>query len=291
MTPQLDNNPLLLQGFAPLIQLWAGICLLFFYESLLTVSPFSKLRDSVRNLYKNFLNQYNGLLPTDAIDANEYVKDLWSGNFVPTIKCVASICFFYSAFILAYIGIEPTTLSYVGALPIMNTLVIAYVILAMLLYKKPIFHGFTTSVIFAAFILLYFHFHQSINGFFVNHNVVLGEQLSISNTTIYTLFTCIIGIIVVCGRMALSWAILRLQRRSVSKIYQLFFIFAEYTLGIRGIDQLPKSIREQVMTNCSKKFTNGEIPNIDTEIYLKTLKEYISKRYYEFTKKWWIGLY
>ena len=76
---QLTGNSdsiLYLQGFAPLIQLWAGICLLFFYESLLNKSPFTALCDDIHNLYKIFINQYNGLIPDETISFNEYIKTL-----------------------------------------------------------------------------------------------------------------------------------------------------------------------------------------------------------------------
>lgn len=75
MMEQPPNEVLYLQGFAPLIQLWAGICLLFFYESLLDKSPFSSLCKEIRQLYQDFINQYNGLIPSTVISADEYVKD------------------------------------------------------------------------------------------------------------------------------------------------------------------------------------------------------------------------
>ena len=56
-----------------------------------------KLQGYVLN---NFKNKYNGLIPQNTISVDEYAKDHWSSNTLPTIKCIASTCFFYSVFIL-----------------------------------------------------------------------------------------------------------------------------------------------------------------------------------------------
>lgn len=290
---QLEDSELYLQGFAPLIQLWAGICLLFFYESLLNKSPFTSLCVEIRTLYDDFKNQYNMLIPLDVVGSDEYVKDHWSNNFVPTIKCVASLCFFYSAFVLAFIGIEANESLggvYYCALQVMNTVVWLYLIAALLLYKKKIFHGFISSIVLSILLLEYFHFHFGINDFcssFFN----LGSIWSKSHITIYTVFTCISGVFLVCFRLFISWFVLQCQKKSVNNIYKEFRVFADYNLGKIKRDALPKKKLGRIMKRCTEKFSNGEISAIDAKAFLDAMKDEVAKEYRDFTKRWWIRLY
>lgn len=293
MGQQLNSSILYLQGFAPLIQLWAGICLLFFYESLLTNSPFTALCNNIKSLYEDFKNQYNGLIPEDAISADQYVKDLWSSNFVPTIRCVASLCFFYSVFVLAFIGLEANP-NYEGehyyALQIMNSLVWCYLVAAISFYKLKIFHGFSSSIIFSVLLIVYFHFHIVVNDFFTSF-VCIGNFWTKSSITIYTVFTCIGGVLLVCGRLFISWLVLQCQRKSVSNIYKEFEIFTDYNLGKIKRDALPKKKLGRIMKRCIDKFNKGDIKAIDSTAFLNEMNAEIKEEYKEFTKQWWIKLY
>ncbi|WP_289739512.1 hypothetical protein [Paramuribaculum intestinale] len=290
---QLDRNILYLQGFAPLIQLWAGICLLFFYESLLEESPFSTLCKEIKQLYDDFKNRYNGLIPADAISADVYVKDHWSSNFVPTIKCIASMCFFYSVFILAFIGIEGNS-EYGGfyycALQIMNTIVWIYLIGAIIFYKFRIFHGFISSIILSVVLLLYFHFHFTINNFSVIY-LCCGDVWEQSSITIYTVFTCIGGILLTCFRLLVSWFILQCQKRSVHSINNKFRVFADYNLGRIKMDELPQKKLKRIMRICNEKFSKNEIQAIDATVFSGAMKDEIAKEYRDFTTRWWLKLY
>jgi|InofroStandDraft_1065614.scaffolds.fasta_scaffold01582_14 hypothetical protein len=290
---QPPNEVLYLQGFAPLIQLWAGICLLFFYESLLDKSPFSSLCKEIRQLYQDFINQYNGLIPSTVISADEYVKDHWSSNFVPTIKCMASMCFFYSAFILAFIGIEGNNNyggAYYCALQVMNTIVWLYLLGAIIFYKVKVFHGFISSIVMSVVLLIYFHFHFAINNTFVDF-LCLGNVWDESEITIYTVFTCIGGILLICGRLLVSWLILQCQKWSVRSINQKFRIFADYNLGRIKRGELPQKEFKRIMDICNEKFSNNEIQAIDATVFSEAMKEEIAKEYRDFTTRWWLKLY
>ncbi len=290
---QLNKNILYLQGFAPLIQLWAGICLLFFYESLLEKSPFSSLCKEIRQLYQDFINQYNGLIPETVISADEYVKDHWSRNFVPTIKCMASMCFFYSAFILAFIGIEGNNNyggAYYCALQVMNTIVWLYLIGAIIFYKVKIFHGFMSSIIMSAILLLYFHFHFAINNSCTDF-ICFGNVWNKSDITIYTVFTCIGGVLLICGRLFVSWFILQCQERSVRSINKKFRIFADYNLGRIKRGELPQKELKRIMKICNEKFNKNEVQAIDATVFSEAMKEEIAKEYRDFTTRWWLKLY
>ena len=56
-------------GFAPLIQIWAGICLLFFYEGLLKKSPLDSTLKQIENLYNDFVSRYQD---TKLSQVNDY---------------------------------------------------------------------------------------------------------------------------------------------------------------------------------------------------------------------------
>lgn len=289
---QLTGNSdsiLYLQGFAPLIQLWAGICLLFFYESLLNKSPFTALCDDIHNLYKIFINQYNGLIPDETISFNEYIKDYWNHDLVPTINCTASTCFFYSVFILAFIGIEECADyggNYYCALQITNSFIWIFLIGATLFNKYRLFHGFVPSIVLIIVILIYFHFHFQINGFCLKY-ISFGEAWSHSTITIYTVFTCISGIILVCFLLSVSWLALRLRRWSLRKVNKEFKVFVEYNLGIIGRNQLPKNKLKKILNRCNEKFTKEDIDIIDNDAFLKEMKRVIADEYKDFTNKWW----
>lgn len=293
---QLTGNSdsiLYLQGFAPLIQLWAGICVLFFYESLLEVSPFTSLCRDIRGLYNDYINQYNGLVPDNVISNEEFVKDHWSSNLVPTINCMASTCFFYSVFILAFIGIEGCSNyggEYYRALQVTNTFVWVYLSLAIIFYKSKFFHGFTPSIVLIIIVLIYFHFHFDINQFCLKY-FSFGNVWCESKITIYTIFTCISGILLVCFRLLISWFGLLLQCISLRKVNREFKVFVDYSLGIIQRDKLPKKKLSNIMKRCTEKFAKGEIPAIDQEAFLAEMKHEIANEYKDFTHKWWIKLY
>lgn len=293
MEPHLNEHVLYLQGFAPLIQLWAGICLLFFYEPFLNKSPFSSLCKEIRQLYEDFNNRYNGLIPTSIISADEYVKDHWSNNFLPTIKCVASLCFFYSAFILAFIGIECKPDyggDYYCALQVMNTIVWIYLVAALFFYKLKIFHGFTTSIILSILLLVYFHFHFTLKVFCASY-VCIGDVWDKSCITIYTLFTCIGGVLLVCFRLLMSWSVLQCQRLSVKRMDKEMRVFANYNLGRITITDLPKKKVKKIMKRCTNAINNGEVQNFNNETFNKYMSKEVEVEYNDFTSKWWTKLY
>lgn len=80
-----------LTPFAPLIQLLAGIYLLFFYEQLLSKSPLHATRERIRNQYQNFLFNYVELLPHDAVGkADSLIKNVWS-DFLLAIRNISAL--------------------------------------------------------------------------------------------------------------------------------------------------------------------------------------------------------
>ena len=165
------SDILYLREFAPLIQLWAGLCALFFYQSLLKKSPLHTYRNSIKELYDGFIMKYSIFIPADKqLQGDEYVEDKWK-NLLPTIKNMAILCFFYSAFILVYIGIENCSLyeHYYQVFQVLNIIISVYFILAMLFPKCKIFHSIYTVYIIVVFIIIYLQIHFLINVFFIKN--------------------------------------------------------------------------------------------------------------------------
>ena len=203
------------------------------------------------------------------------------------------MCFFYSAFILAFIGIEGNQ-EYGGiyycALQVMDTIVWFYLVGAIIFYKVKIFHGFTSSIILSVALLLYFHLHFTINDVCINF-LCFGDLWSKSDITIYTVFTCIGGILLICCRLFVSWIILQCQKRSVYAINKEFRVFANYNLGRIKRNKLPQKKLSRIMKICNDKFKRNEIQAIDTTAFLDAMKEEIANEYRDFTNRWWLKLY
>lgn len=99
-----------LMNFTPLIQLWAGICLLFFYLKLLEKSPlhshikkankkFNKLEDRIRY-------QIQGIIYNNKKSTKANLSAKWQRHFVPRVKNMAALTFFYCLFIILATGFE-----------------------------------------------------------------------------------------------------------------------------------------------------------------------------------------
>lgn len=70
-------------NFAPLIQLWAGICLLFFYEPLLTKFPLTKLQEEKQTLITDFLGKYQAYLTNEQLaEGYKMLKSTWDIFFI-----------------------------------------------------------------------------------------------------------------------------------------------------------------------------------------------------------------
>lgn len=190
-----------LTNFAPLIQLWAGFCLLFFYETLFKHSPLANLVEGLKKLHKEFVMECIDFIPKEQIiDVDKYAKDNWEEHLLPTIKNLASLTFFYSVFILIFIGIENVKGlgdHYIYALQPINWLIIIYAVVAALCVKAKIFHTYWTPIIGIILIVGYFHKYDQINTWLVYHSCYIGEYWSPSSISVFTLFTLFSGLAVI----------------------------------------------------------------------------------------------
>lgn len=281
-----------LTGFAPLIQLWAGICLLFFYMELLRDSPFKALLAKIENQYTIFLSQYNGLLPSDVLSAKEYAKDSWNISAQPAIKCIAINCFFYSVVILAYIGLEPydkVQPCHYCTLQILDFMEWVFNIAVIIFWHKPIFHQIRTSVCFFIVLIAMLFFFPHINALCVAHFTV-GDFYERTLITYFSLVTCFSGLVIVIIRIGISYLTLLYRSWALLKIYKQFSFFADYCIGRIKLKDLPKNIRDSIMKRCCNAFSESEENAITTETVKKYMKEEVKDEYDAFTHKWWLRL-
>lgn len=216
-------------NFAPLIQLWAGICLLFFYEKLLLENnPFetqklrciNKIRDLHNNLRKKLVGQYQAfqiniktgesvvpeLLPEIKVD---FRRDKYWGKFRRYIYITAFLSFFYSLIILVFIGIEKYEYlynnNYHKVLVVTDTAMAFYFIAVSIWYKRDWAQKVRIHIGFLVILILYIHIHLYFRDF-IHSLFPTREQYNIPRkvTTIYTLFTCVGGLICILVNIGLT---------------------------------------------------------------------------------------
>lgn len=281
----MKETELYLAGFAPLIQLWAGICLLFFYEGLLEKSPFAAYRDRIKSLYSNFTMKYLDFLSNKLPEGEEYIGIKWE-NFLPTIKNIAALSFLYSAFILAFIGIEnhPPCKHLYCALQIMNICVCIYLTLSIIFIKSKLFHKYITSICIFVLLLVYFHFHTFINSIFIKNIGCLGTYFSQSGITVFTVFTCIGGILLILGRLSWDFLILKKREKSIKKIDKSFEYLTKVYMGQDKLSNLPRKIKKKIQKKILKQISEKN------EVTKENLNKYITDEILEefelFTISW-----
>lgn len=276
-----------LSGFAPLIQLWAGICLLFFYEILLEKFPLEKSRTDMKALFDQFSANYQGYIDSEKIpkfDSFQGIK--WEVSFVPTIRNMAGLSFFYSLFILACIGIEDTSMfkERQVAIQVTNIAVWIYMITAVLFTGKRVFHTYWTCTIFFLLLLVYFHLFPSLNSWMVNKGWTIGEPLTISYITVMTLFTCASPLPLVILHLFYDWVRLWKRKRNLEEINENFALMTSAIVGIAKPVDFPKKLQKKILKKMKAAFLGtGVIKVNDLNDYLT---EEIKEEFDAFTSSW-----
>lgn len=261
-------HPILLNGFAPLIQLWAGICLLFFYEKFLDASPFAKsIADIQKNLNK-FLMSYINFIPDEYLGLKE-IRCLDPWPFLrPTIKNLAYVSFAYAVMILCYIGIEehPSYLNYCCTFQVLDVFFILYVLVATLGYRLGFFHSLKTAFIFIAFLITYFHFHNSINELLLSQGIYIGNYTSKSKITIITIFIAVSPVFSIGVLLLILDSIWKRKMKKIKALRKKVDLMFDVLGGFKKIEVLPqdyidtieKSVGHQVISgvNASEAINN-----------------------------------
>ena len=156
-----------LMSFVSLIQLWAGICLLFFYEPLLEKFPLVEYQKRKESLFSSFLGKNQGFIDDESLGKGYKAIDSRWDLFHKTIQNFATLGFLYCIFLLAFVGIENvgTYENRYQALQVMDVCIIAYSLLAWLCYKTKWLKGYRSAIVFFVILLAFFHCFDSINAF------------------------------------------------------------------------------------------------------------------------------
>lgn len=220
-----QETTLYLISFAPLIQLWAGICLLFFYCELLDKSPLRTAKSHIYNLYQNiyvelttkyqvFNSENISICNVKQSQGNKH----WD-SFRTSIYCMAIFSFFYSLIILFLIGIEKHQVYgiYHQALQVTNTIAIIYCILNTLTYKTFWGQSKLCATCFALGLALYIPFH-----FVISKYIQIGDSWNQTQISIYTLFTCTFGLILILIHLFFDWYTIHKCKKSINRIKKIF---------------------------------------------------------------------
>ncbi len=276
-----EGGVITLANFAPLIQLWAGFCLLFFYETLFKRSPLAHLVEGLKKLYEEFQMDYINFIPKNEIlDLDRYAQDNWEEHILPTIKNLASLTFFYSVFILAFIGIENVRGLgdiYVCALQPINFTILLYCILAVIFLKSKIFHTYWTPIIGIFAIILYIHCFKYIDSFFLRKGWGLGSYWEQSSISIFTLFTLFAGLAVILIRLWMVWVKLYFKRKALERLNNNCILLADVMINSLRLNELPKSLLDKIQPKINDRLSNKGM-TID-QVLQESIKEEIQEEY------------
>lgn len=277
-----------LTGFAPLIQLWAGICLLFFYEILLKKFPLENNRKQTEKLFNDFAANYQGYVEPERMPQLEnYLGTKWDDHCLPTIKNMASVSFFYSVFILACIGVEGTSLSAnrIGALQVADWTVIAYMTIAILCTRWKIFHTYWTPVLYVIGLIVYYHVFPGLNDWMLGMGWRVGPLMSVTHVTVLTLFALASPLFLILLHLFYDWIVFIRRSRSFTRLNNDFDKISAVIIGMSKPADLPKKLFKKVMKKVSEDVKKGE--QITTTNMKRYLEMEIKEEFDTFVTKWY----
>lgn len=273
-------------GFAPLIQIWAGICLLFFYEGLLNKSPFDSTLKQIEKIYNDFVSRYQDIIDQDKMPQSDYYLGTKWENLLATIKNLAALSFFYSILILAFIGIENSQ-AYAGmyrAFLLMNIFVIGYFIVSTLFVNLRIFHSYITPTVYFVFLLIYFHNFEIINKWLFINSWFDGVYISVTSIIVCTLFTCISPLFFIFIHILYDYYILCKSRRRFKKIGRNFDLMVRLSMHQITMSELPKKLKKKLSKRLLKKIMDGDY--FSEEATSKYVIDEINEQFDKFTTTW-----
>lgn len=271
-----------LTGFAPLIQIWAGICLLFFYESILEKSPLDKHIQRLGNLYDAFFNKYQGELGVE--DRPEHDVTDWK-NFLPAIKNMAALSFFFSVFLLCFVGIESAYSDWYHALPIMDCAIVFYLVACMIFSGLGLFHSYYTPMFYTGVLILYFHCHVDVNVYLAEHGIWNGSSWSPTKVTTYSLFTCISGLSVILIRLIYDYFYIKYKSGAIQNLNVNFDMMWEVKMGRKKFSDLSEELQQKMTNKAGKEFK--EKGEVSKDAIRRFIDEEIADEYTSFTKPWY----
>lgn len=289
---EITEETVRLLGFAPLIQLWAGICLLFFYEKLLKNFPLEKNRQQTEKLFEEFTANFQAYVdPEKMPQFEEYQGTKWEDHFLPTIRNMASLSFFYSVFVLACIGIEGTTVfsNRIIGIQLMNYFVWIYMFMAILFTGVKLFHTYWTPVIYAILLIAFFHIYPSIAEYISYCGWKNEWECTPSGVVVFTLFTLVSPLFLIFIHLFYDWLVLGWRRCSFSRLNKNFELLTGAIMGLVKPADFPRRLQKKVVKKVQDSVLNGkEIRTVEFNQYLETE---IKDEFETFVTKWYQRLW
>ena len=198
-----------LANFTPLIQLWAGICLLFFYLNILERSPLYSYIGRINERYNNIINVLQGYSQNNTRIPTNYIYDNWD-EFRPRVINIAALTFFYCVFLIFIISIGKYNQyrMYTPHIYIFSTSIFfIFYILCCSLINKRIFKSNTTPVIYAFIIipLLYAFCFRWLESIIFRIDFLNNDKNYIIIGGLLVLLTCLLGLFAVLCYIATIW--------------------------------------------------------------------------------------
>lgn len=228
-----DLEPhLYLYNFAPLLQLWAGICLLFFYEKLLLANnPFEqskqkcvkKIYDAYGRMRRMAMTRFQSYymdstteqmtLPLQLQqlkDSNSDKKlDKYWMKFRRYIYNTAIVSFFYAIIVMCVAAAEKYNYlvinNYYKVLVVTNSMVVLHFLIISVTYKSRFSQCIWTHVCFIFSVFLYIHFHMQLRDFvYLKFNISPWCNIGSGKVVIWTLASCLTGMIFILINISLA---------------------------------------------------------------------------------------
>lgn len=280
----MEENILLLAPYSPLIQLLAGIYLLFLYESFFLKNPLTQQQTEINSSLIKFTNQYQGNLTKGqtktAIKRIVSHNERWN-NFSTTIKRIYLLSFLFCVFLLIYVGSESIEKyrSYHYALQIMDSGVLIYSIFLWSLYQwKHVLKKFVSVIIIFFFLVFLFHHFEYINKFCFSHNIILTDNMTTSHISILSIILCFTGIIISTIHIILSYIRIVLTRRRIGQLSKNTGYWVDILMKRKEIKDLPKRFQKK----CSHWLINQ---NLSNEGLNNFLEEEVNKEFKRFIRQ------
>lgn len=291
--------------FTPLIQIWAGICLLFFYQKLLENSPLNshikkvndKCEDIIQKIVKKYQIKFCGKRRNLSL-----IFTNWN-EFVPRIKNMAALTFFYSLFILFVLCLgnfhKENGGNIVSVYLITTSLVVAIYLLICSSFnikigKKTagketqlrIFHNYLTPIIYVVFFIipLYFLYFKNAESFILGY---LQERYNSDTVLIIIslliLLTSLLGVISVIIYITKDWIWIELKKNKFKTLSKNVNSLYGALLHQDPLKEMPKNYQKKINHHLSKQLgKSGQVTRKDLE---KFIEDEIQNEYNKILRK------
>ena len=244
------ESHLYLYNFAPILQLWAGICLLFFYEKLLLANnPFEKSKQKcVKKIYDAYgrirrmaMTRFQSyfidsetdeikippqLQPLKNPNSDKKLDKYWMG-FRRYVYNTAIVSFFYAVIVMCVAAAEKydylVVNNYYKVLLITNSMVVLHFLIISITYKSRFSQCVWTHVCFLLSVFAYIHIHMWLRNYvYMEYDIKPWCSIGNGTVVIWTLASCLIGMIFILVNISLARIHTWIKSRAANRIDRKF---------------------------------------------------------------------